>query len=130
NKSGVPSMASRGRCARSNIRSGCGLSEYRIRAATLKARPRSAVSNDRIACDRITEAVRRSRQITSTSSLATTAATILRLIENERILFPEGVSMSANRVNQLVASPIFEFPPQTRNVDFDDVAESLPIEVI
>ena len=60
----------------------------------------------------ITDVASASRHATRTSSVATTAVTIRHLIENDRILFLQGVAVPPNRVNHFVARPAFKFPAQ------------------
>src|SRR5690242_3214495 len=95
------------------------------------ARPWSAVSKERIELRRMTKPAKRTRQAKRRSSAVTTAKTIRRLMENAApILFLQHISVAPEGMDDLRAASPLQLPPQTRDIDLDDVAEALPIEII
>src|SRR5664279_4312343 len=95
----------------------------------LMARPRRATSKAFRNCDRVTKTDTSIRPIASTNCEITMATIRRRWMEVFAMLSPQHVSLAAQGVDEFRVV-VFQFAPQTRDVDFDHVAEAFPVEII
>src|ERR1019366_4297113 len=95
----------------------------------LMARPCRATSNALRSCARVTKTATSISPTASTNCEITMAAMSRRWIEVFAMSSPQHVSLAAQRVDEF-GVVVFELAAQPRNVNFDHVAEALPVEVV